>query len=71
MNEQMNNLIKTFLMAEFCLVLIVVVINAMLFALHRLYGVDVQNAAVGLTLVLGVLGQLLVLCCVAADADLL
>lgn len=67
----MNKLIKTFLMAEFCLVLIVVVINAMLFALHRLYGVDVQNVAVGLTLVLGVLGQALVLGCVATTADML
>lgn len=66
----MNKLIKTFLMAEFCLVLIVVVINAMLFALHRLYGVDVRDVAIGMTFILGGMGQALVLGCVAVTADL-
>lgn len=57
-------------MAEFCLVLIVVVINAILFALHQLYGVDVQNTAVRLTVFLGIFGHALVLCCVAEVAYL-
>ena len=65
----MKRLIKTFLAAEFCLVFIVVILNAMLFALHRLYGVDVQNAAVGTTFILGGMGQALVLGCVATTAD--